>query len=187
MLKFFYDLIVRRTLLLCSMLCLVGCASLANFLISAQGTVFLNALGAGGSLIPGVNVVLLEIDGGLALVQSDVDIMCYALPWAQGALVFFEPELRLNPAFDTDEKVAYQVVMAYCSAPPSDVQGAVQALARMYLVVMSALNGQGVPVAIPLSAKPLMKPDMLTHPKEFVLPKRHLDTNHITKILPTAA
>jgi hypothetical protein len=135
---------------------LFGCAGLtaaATFIVSPQGQAFLNAIGAGGSLVPGVNAVVAAVDAGLSVTKSDVAIMCYAVPWAQGALTFIEPDLHFPATVIQDEAAAYSGVMAYCQSPPSDIPSAVEALARMYLSITNTLSTGGVPVTVPVTAR----------------------------------
>lgn len=126
---------------------------IATLLSSTQGQSFLTALGAGGNLIPGIESVLANINtaistNGAAALQT----VCFALPWADGALDLFGPAANINSTVISETDAAVKAFVAGpCATPPTTLATAIQDGAQLFLNIENELKTNGVPVDVPAS------------------------------------
>jgi hypothetical protein len=128
--------------------------ALSDILSTTQGQSFLAALGATGSLLPGIQNVISAIDGGLsgAATQDALNTVCYALPWADGALDLFGPVAGVNSAIVSSTDAAVSAFEAgVCKNPPTTLAQAIQDGAQIFVNIENQLKGVGVPVTVPVS------------------------------------
>jgi hypothetical protein len=137
---------------------LAGCGSvgtdIASLLSSGIGQSFINALGIGGTLIPGIQNILDGIDTGIGsnATQAALQTVCTALPWADGALDLFGPDVKISATVISDIDVSVKAFVAGpCANPPTNLAQAITDGAQLFLNIETALNANGVPVAVPSS------------------------------------
>jgi hypothetical protein len=139
---------------------LAGCGSsggsdIASLLASPIGQAFINALGIGGTLIPGIQNVLDGIDSGISspTAQAALQTVCTALPWADGALDTFGPAVNISATTIADVDASVKAFVAGpCTTPPTNLASAIADGAQLFLNIQNALSTNGVPVAVPPSA-----------------------------------
>jgi hypothetical protein len=122
---------------------------------SVAGQAFLAALGLNGSLNSGVQSVVTAVDDGLgsAATQDALNTVCYALPWADGALDLFGPVAGVNPTIVTTADDAVKAFEAGpCTTPPTTLAAVVTEGVQLFMNIETEIKTLGVPVVVPAAS-----------------------------------
>lgn len=146
-------------------LSLTGCSAISNLtsaattvesvLNTAAGQAFVTALGAGSGVtgqISNVAGTINSINTGVSspTAQAALKDVCYALPWAQGALDLFGPYIKVSAATISQVDAAVTAFKAGpCVTPPTNLAQVVTEGTQLYQTITSNLKAGGVPVAVP--------------------------------------
>ncbi len=139
------------------MIGIVGCSTatnIATLLNSAVGQSFITALGTAGTLIPGLQAVITQVDNGITGNGTvALETICFALPWADGAVDFFGPAVKIpaTTISEIDAAVA-SFKMGPCTNPPTNLASVLGEGVALFIAIETDLNQNNVPVVAPPSA-----------------------------------
>jgi hypothetical protein len=141
----------------CSTINSVGSAvsNVISAINSDVGQAFIKALGTGGSITTSISSVIKDINTGIAspVAQDALKMVCYSLPWAQGALDILGPSANISATIisETDAAVA-AFLDGPCTKPPLNLAQIITDGTKLYVSIVDDLQKSGVPVAVPATS-----------------------------------
>lgn len=137
---------------------LTSAASDVNAILNTDaGKAFVSALGSGSgvsSQIGSIAATINSVNGAVSSpgAQTALKDVCYALPWAQGALDLFGPYIKVSTTTisQIDAAVA-SFKNGPCATPPTNLAQVVSEGTQLYQSITASLKSGGVPVVVPAS------------------------------------